>query len=87
VVNNLTIFYLALIAIIKVSGEMSGRSYGGAAVLVLSTAVVGVVLVGTLMWDVSRKVAATCRVVGGGDVAHKMCRGGICWHGVAVKSP
>ncbi|XP_024971693.1 uncharacterized protein LOC112510493, partial [Cynara cardunculus var. scolymus] len=88
VVGNLTILYLAVIAAIKGYGQLSGRCYGGASVLLLSTAAVGVLLVVSLTWDVSRKVA-TCAVVARGDdeVVHEMCRGGICWHGVAVKSP
>ncbi|KAI3706096.1 hypothetical protein L1987_76351 [Smallanthus sonchifolius] len=88
VVGNLTILYLTAIAVIKVYGYLIGRYYGGVAVLVMSTAVVGGLLVGALTWDVSRKVV-TCGTVTRGDdeVAHEMCRGGICWHGVAVKSP
>ena len=89
VVRNLMMLYLAVIAAIKGYAQVSGRSYGGTSVLILSTAAVGVLLVGALTWDVSRK-AATYGVVtrGGGDeVEHEMCRGGICWHGVAVKSP
>ncbi|KAK1416442.1 hypothetical protein QVD17_32233 [Tagetes erecta] len=87
-VGNLTMLYLALIAAIKGYGQVSGRSYGGVSVLVISTAAIGVLLVGALTWDVSRK-AATYAVVTrvGDDVEHEMCRGGICWHGVAVKSP
>ncbi|KAK9075051.1 hypothetical protein SSX86_003370 [Deinandra increscens subsp. villosa] len=83
VVGNLTILYLTAIAAIKGYGYLTGRCYGGAAVLILSTAVIGVLLTGALTWDVSRKVV----VRGDDDVAHEMCRGGICWHGVAVKSP
>ncbi|KAD4583966.1 hypothetical protein E3N88_21567 [Mikania micrantha] len=88
VVGNMTIVYLTVIAAIKGYGYLTGRCYGGAAVLVLSTAVVGLVLVAALTWDVSRKVV-TCAMVTrrDDDVAHEMCRGGICWHGVAVKSP
>ncbi|XP_076912194.1 uncharacterized protein LOC143570422 [Bidens hawaiensis] len=88
VVSNLMILYLAVIAAIKAYGQVTGQSYGGVTVLFLSTAAVGVLLVVALTWDVSRK-AATYAVVtrGGDDVEHEMCRGGICWHGVAVKSP
>ncbi|KVI05214.1 hypothetical protein Ccrd_016446 [Cynara cardunculus var. scolymus] len=88
VVRNLMMLYLAVIAAIKGYAQVSGRSYGGTSVLILSTAAVGVLLLGTLTWDVSRK-AATYGVVtrGGDEVEHEMCRGGICWHGVAVKSP
>ncbi|KAJ0669684.1 hypothetical protein HanOQP8_Chr13g0465441 [Helianthus annuus] len=88
VVGNLMMLYLAVIAAIKGYGQVTGRSYGGVTVLILSTAAVGVLLLGALTWDVSRK-AATYAVVTrvGDDVEHEMCRGGICWHGVAVKSP
>ncbi|KAL4557523.1 hypothetical protein LXL04_035704 [Taraxacum kok-saghyz] len=88
VAGNLTILYLVVIAAIKVYGQLSGRCYGGAAMLILSTATVGVLLVGALTWDISRKVV-TCSVVTRCDdeVAQELCRGGICWHGVAVKSP
>ncbi|MFS8000857.1 hypothetical protein Hanom_Chr13g01183491 [Helianthus anomalus] len=88
VVGNLMMLYLAVIAAIKGYGQVTGRSYGGVTVLILSTAAVGVLLLGALTWDVSRK-AATYAVVTrvGEDVEHEMCRGGICWHGVAVKSP
>ncbi|KAI3516953.1 hypothetical protein L1887_16135 [Cichorium endivia] len=85
VVRNLMMLYLAVIAAIKGYGQLSGRSYGGASVLILSTAAVGILLLGALTWDVSRK-AATYAVVTD-EVEHEMCRGGICWHGVAVKSP
>ncbi|CAI9301938.1 unnamed protein product [Lactuca saligna] len=90
VVGNLTILYLVVIAAIKVYSQLSGRCYGGAAMLILSTTVVGLLLVLALTWDVSRKVV-TCAVVTRGhdevEVAHELCRGGICWHGVAVKYP
>ncbi|KAI3816987.1 hypothetical protein L1987_10773 [Smallanthus sonchifolius] len=88
VVRNLMMLYLAVIAAIKGYGQVSGKSYGGVAVVMLSTAVVGVMLVGALTWDVSRKAATYAVVTRVGDeVEHEMCRGGICWHGVAVKSP
>ncbi|KAL7587882.1 uncharacterized protein LOC111914281 [Lactuca sativa] len=88
VVRNLMMLYLAVIAAIKAYGQLSGRSYGGASVLILSTAAVGVLLLGALTWDVSRKAATYTVVTRDGDEAeHEMCRGGICWHGVAVKSP
>ena len=99
VVANLTTLYVALIAAIKAYGLVVGRSYGGGLVLVASTVLVGLILVGTLTWDVSRK--ATCAASRDhrrqGDVSrplhhdlhdhHEMCKGGICWHGVAVRSP
>nr|XP_043613453.1 uncharacterized protein LOC122585382 [Erigeron canadensis] len=90
VVGNLMMLYIAVIACIKVYGQVVGKTYGGACVLILSTTAVGVLLLGALTWDVSRKAATYAVVtrVGGGEVEHhEMCRGGICWHGVAVKSP
>ncbi|KAK1431341.1 hypothetical protein QVD17_07798 [Tagetes erecta] len=87
IVTNFTIFYLTIIVLIKCYAYLTGRSYGGAAVLILSTVVVTVVLVVALMWDLCRKVVTYTAVVSCNDVAHEMCRGGICWHGVAVKSP
>ncbi|KAJ0750231.1 hypothetical protein HanPSC8_Chr05g0207241 [Helianthus annuus] len=85
---NLTVVYLTVIAAIKGYAHLSGRCYGGVAVLLLSTTVVGALLVVALTWDVSRKVVTCASVTrGDDDVAHEMCRGGICWHGVAVKSP
>ncbi|KAL8257928.1 hypothetical protein R6Q59_029969 [Mikania micrantha] len=88
VVRNLMMLYLAVIAAIKVYGQLSGRIYGGVAVVILSTAAIGVLLVGALTWDVSRKAATYAVVTRVGDkMEHEMCRGGICWHGVAVKSP
>ncbi|KMT00295.1 hypothetical protein BVRB_1g016500 [Beta vulgaris subsp. vulgaris] len=86
VVGNLMTIYLALIAAIKAYGLIMGQSFTGLFVLVVSSAVVAFVLVSTLTWDVSRKATkAVARV----DVtgAAEICRGGICWHGVAVKSP
>ncbi|GMH18021.1 hypothetical protein Nepgr_019862 [Nepenthes gracilis] len=83
VVGKLLTIYLAVIAAMKAYGLVTGRSFTGCFVLVASTAVVGIVLVGTLTWDVSRKATyAVSR-----DHENEMCRGGICWHGVAVKSP
>ncbi|XP_057973179.1 uncharacterized protein LOC131161446 [Malania oleifera] len=83
VASNLTTLYLAVIAAMKAYGLVTGRSFSSGLVLVLSTVVVGLILVGTLAWDVSRKAAhALSR-----DPASEACRGGICWHGVAVRSP
>ncbi|KAL0438405.1 UNVERIFIED_CONTAM: hypothetical protein Slati_2323500 [Sesamum latifolium] len=84
VVGNLTTLYLVVIAAMKAYGLAVGRSFSGVCVLVLSTAVVALILIASLTWDVWRKAtrALTTR-----DHGHEMCRGGICWHGVAVKSP
>ncbi|KAB2075906.1 hypothetical protein ERO13_A06G002300v2 [Gossypium hirsutum] len=90
VVGNLLIIYVAVIAGIKAYGLVCGRSFGGWFVLMASTTVVGLILVGALTWDVSRK--ATQAISGddqdaGSVQVHDMCKGGICWHGVAVRFP
>ncbi|MBA0567518.1 hypothetical protein Golob_005072 [Gossypium lobatum] len=90
VVGNLLIIYLAVIAGIKAYGLVCGRNFGGWFVLMASTTVVGLILVGALTWDVSRK--ATQAISGedqdaGSLQVHEMCKGGICWHGVAVRFP
>ncbi|KAI4336768.1 hypothetical protein L6164_015253 [Bauhinia variegata] len=84
VVGHLTTIYVVLIAVIKAYGLVCGRSFSGGFVLIVSTAVVGLVLIATLTWDVSRK--ATCAFTRDHH-PHEMCKGGICWHGVAVRSP
>ncbi|CAI0435637.1 unnamed protein product [Linum tenue] len=75
VTGNLTTIYVAVIAGIKAYGMVRGRCFGAGFVLIASTTVVALILVATLTWDVSRKAtyAISC--------------GGICWHGVAVRSP
>ncbi|KAL1343957.1 hypothetical protein HN51_017873 [Arachis hypogaea] len=92
VVSNLTIIYVAVIACVKAYGLIvCGQSFGGGFVVIVSTTVVAFILVATLTWDVSRK--ATCpfsrhhaqSLINHHD--HEMCKGGICWHGVAVRSP
>ncbi|KAI4366311.1 hypothetical protein MLD38_022200 [Melastoma candidum] len=83
VVANLTTIYVAVIALIKAYGLMLGKSYSGGFVLVVSTAVVGILLVVTLAWDVSQKATRAISR----ERSHEACKGGICWHGVAVKSP
>ncbi|GER26617.1 hypothetical protein STAS_02276 [Striga asiatica] len=85
VAGNLTSLYLVVIAAMKAYGMAAGRSFGGASVLILSTAVVAAILVASLAWDVSRKAAHA--LMAARERGHEMCRGGICWHGVAVKSP
>ncbi|XP_051124363.1 uncharacterized protein LOC127246820 [Andrographis paniculata] len=86
VVANFTIIYLLVIVAMKAYGLAVGQSFSGACVLISSTAVVAAILVASLTWDVSRK--ATHALLSARDHhGHEMCRGGICWHGVAVKSP
>ncbi|KAK7321810.1 hypothetical protein VNO77_32772 [Canavalia gladiata] len=90
VVSNLTTVYVAIIACIKVYGFLCGRSFSGGFVLLVSTTVVALILVATLTWDVSRK--ATYAFAGDQPQlqqqhVHEVCKGGICWHGVAVRSP
>ncbi|KAJ1421618.1 putative transmembrane protein [Sesbania bispinosa] len=85
VVSNLTTLYVAVIACVKAYGFICGRSFTGAFVVIVSTTVVGLILVTTLTWDVSRK--ATYAFNRQHPHPHEMCKGGICWHGVAVRSP
>ncbi|KAL8459160.1 hypothetical protein ACS0TY_035738 [Phlomoides rotata] len=85
VVGNLTILYLLLIAAMKAYGLATGRSFSGCCVIALSTAAVALILIATLTWDISRKATQALMITR--DRRHEMCRGGICWHGVAVKSP
>ncbi|KAK6792700.1 hypothetical protein AABB24_028820 [Solanum stoloniferum] len=96
VVGNLTTLYLLVIAAMKAYGLMTGRSYGGVFVLIVSTAVVGSVLILSLTWDVSRKVTRCASTPDRHLTQNRnqprhhsdeLCRGGICWHGVAVRSP
>lgn len=84
VVANLTTLYLAVIAVVKVYALAAGRSFTGICVLLISTAVVALILICTLTWDVSRKATYALAKI---DHEHESCRGGICWHGVAVRSP
>ncbi|KAI4339935.1 hypothetical protein MLD38_024819 [Melastoma candidum] len=84
VVSNLTSIYVAVIALVKAYGLMFGRSFGGGFVLAASTVAVGIILVCTLAWDVSQKAT---HVISRDHRGREACRGGICWHGVAVKSP
>ncbi|KAL9330434.1 hypothetical protein ACSQ67_000044 [Phaseolus vulgaris] len=91
-VSNLTVLYVAVIACIKLYGFACGRSFGGAFVLLVSTATVALILVATLTWDVSRKATYAFAADHSPPPspphhAHEPCKGGICWHGVAVRSP
>ncbi|KAI8549485.1 hypothetical protein RHMOL_Rhmol06G0028200 [Rhododendron molle] len=88
VVGNLMTVYLVVIAAVKAHGLVCGQGLSGVFMLVVSTAVVGVILVGSIIWDLYRK--ASKAVVAARDDDHgssEICRGGICWHGVAVRSP
>ncbi|CAI0382577.1 unnamed protein product [Linum tenue] len=85
VTANLTPIYVVAIAGVKAYGMVCGRNFGAGFVLIASTAVVGLILVATLTWDVSRK--ATYAISGESHDRGEMCKGGICWHGVAVRSP
>ncbi|CAH8284811.1 unnamed protein product [Eruca vesicaria subsp. sativa] len=100
VLGNLATIYVAVIIAIKVYGLISGQSFSAGFVVVLSITTVGVLLAVTLAWDVSRRAADAVsrynRVVAGEDLrSHRhshdggggICKGGICWHGVAVRSP
>lgn len=90
VARNLTTLYLVVIAVVKIYGLSTGRSFAGVFVLVISTLVVGGILVVTLTWDVSKKATYVLTPNDEEDKEHDyhhVCRGGICWHGVAVKSP
>ncbi|XP_061373308.1 uncharacterized protein LOC133315658, partial [Gastrolobium bilobum] len=86
VVSNMTTVFVAVIACIKVYGFVCGRSFSGGFVVIVSTTVVGLILVATLTWDLSRK-ATYAFTRHHHNHAHEMCKGGICWHGVAVRSP
>ncbi|MCL7026608.1 hypothetical protein MKW94_020518 [Papaver nudicaule] len=96
VVGNLMSVYLGLIASLKLFGVLSGRSFSGTFVVLVSSAAVLFILLSTLSWDVSRKAASSSSSSASASSAqdynhqnrgtHK-CRGGICWHGtVSVRS-
>ncbi|CAN4092132.1 unnamed protein product [Withania somnifera] len=97
VLGNLTTLYLLVIVAIKAYGLMTGKSYSGFFVLIFSTIVVVGALIMSLTWDVSRKAtryALTREHHHQQDPSQhprphsdELCRGGICWHGVAVRSP
>lgn len=89
VVGNLMTVYLVVIAAVKAHGLVCGQGLSGVFMLVVSTAVVGVILIGSIIWDLYRK-ASKALVAARDDDDHgssEICRGGICWHGVAVRSP
>ncbi|XP_020203656.1 uncharacterized protein LOC109789171 [Cajanus cajan] len=90
VVSNLTLLYVAVIVCIKAYAFACGRTFTGAFVLAASTAAVALILLATLTWDVSRKATYAFAAADHPPPpphAHDACKGGICWHGVAVRSP
>ncbi|KAG2254402.1 hypothetical protein Bca52824_084538 [Brassica carinata] len=97
VLGNLAAIYVAVVIAIKVYGIVSGTSLGAGFVVVVSITTVGVLLAVTLAWDVTRRAAdAVSRYnrVGVENLSHlqhhqggEICKGGICWHGVAVRLP
>ncbi|XP_058218233.1 uncharacterized protein LOC131329169 [Rhododendron vialii] len=88
VVGNLMTVYLVVIAAVKAHGLVCGQGISGVFMLVVSTAVVGVILVGSIIWDLCRKAGKALVVARDDDHgSSEICRGGICWHGVAVRSP
>ncbi|XP_059286733.1 uncharacterized protein LOC132040137 [Lycium ferocissimum] len=88
VTGNLTTLYLAMIGVMKAYGLITGRNFSGCFVLILSTAAVVVLLIVSLTWDIWLKTRnAMNRDHTDHHQNHEFCRGGICWHGVAVSSP
>ncbi|XP_027356629.1 uncharacterized protein LOC113865982 [Abrus precatorius] len=85
VARNLTTIYVALMACLQGYGLVSGRRFSSGYVVIVSATVVVLILVATLTWDVSRK--ATCAFTSDHDDNQEVCKGGICWHGVAPRSP
>ncbi|KAK7351758.1 hypothetical protein VNO77_11436 [Canavalia gladiata] len=85
VARNLTTIYVALLACLEAYGFVCGRRFSGGYVVLVSSTVVVLILVATLTWDISRK--ATCAFLGEEDDTLVVCKGGICWHGVAPRSP
>ncbi|KAK7352238.1 hypothetical protein VNO80_17657 [Phaseolus coccineus] len=85
VARNLTTIFLALMASFQAYAFLCGRSFNGGYVVIVSTAAVILILLTTLTWDVSRK--ATCAFHRDHGDSREVCKGGICWHGVAPRSP
>ncbi|CAJ1973205.1 unnamed protein product [Sphenostylis stenocarpa] len=85
VARNLTTIFLALMASFEAYGFLCGRRFSGGYVLILATAALILILVATLTWDISRK--ATCAFHRDHGDSQEVCKGGICWHGVAPRSP
>ncbi|KAE8713485.1 E3 ubiquitin-protein ligase CIP8-like [Hibiscus syriacus] len=87
VIGNLMMIYVALIAGIKAYSLVCGRSFGGGFVLMASNTVVGLIIVGALAWDVSRKAKNSISGVDDDVEVQEMCKGGMYWHGVAARCP
>ncbi|CAF2065073.1 uncharacterized protein BNAC06G36490D [Brassica napus] len=97
VLENLVTIYVAMIIVIKLYGLVSGTSFRAGFIFVVSVTTVGVLFGVSLAWDVTRRAAdAVSRYnrVSVEDLSHRhsqdgggVCKGGICWHGVAVRSP
>ncbi|KAG5018213.1 hypothetical protein JHK82_014159 [Glycine max] len=86
VARNFSTIFVGLMACFEAYGFASGRRFSGGYVVIVSTAAVILFLVATLTWDVSRK--ATCAFHRDhADSQEDVCKGGICWHGVAPRSP
>ncbi|KAF3518238.1 hypothetical protein DY000_02064016 [Brassica cretica] len=99
VLENLATIYVAVIIVIKLYGLVSGTSFSAGFIFVVSVTAVGVLFGVALAWDVTRRAADADAVfryhrVSVEDLSHRhshdgggICKGGICWHGVAVRSP
>ncbi|KAE9603524.1 hypothetical protein Lal_00001718 [Lupinus albus] len=85
VAKNLTKIYVVVFVLIKSYDVFYKRRYSGCFITFLSTTFVGFILMVTLIWDVSRK--AKYVFMRNDNDTQQICKGGICWHGVAEKSP
>lgn len=90
VASNISMIYVGVMVGVKAYGVVYGRNYSGGYVVIVSTTLVTLMLLATLTWDLSRKA----KDVFVGDHHHHprthqemSCKGGICWHGVAERSP
>ncbi|KAL2346238.1 hypothetical protein Fmac_000238 [Flemingia macrophylla] len=85
VARNLTTIFVALMASFQAYAFLCGRRISGGYAALLSTAALLLILVATLTWDISRK--ARCGRRSRHHHVEEVCKGGICWHGVAPPSP
>lgn len=89
--SNLTIIYVAVTSFVKAYEVLYGRRFSGVFVVTVSTTLVALILVATLMWDLSRKISKCVFVDQHPRTSQhntmSYCKGGICWHGVADRSP